>query len=172
MSGSPIISRKRLIGVLVGGPVLPGQRELLLFSELISIRNYVEAWEGLVQLQSLDTEYEMPVFQNLVEDLQLRWIFAQLISSIGSNIPNELLNVIPVKLSEAELEDIKQSAIMMLINSSYLCIRFGKRKANYSNTGISIESAMFMRADEIIQEFLMLYQGGIDFNKIVTIRSK
>ncbi|OMJ80685.1 hypothetical protein SteCoe_18978 [Stentor coeruleus] len=170
MSGSPIISKKGLIGVLVGGPVLPGQRELLLCSELVFNGKYTEAWEKLGQLSSLNTEYDKPIFQKLVTKKEIRLMFAELITSICDSLPSDLLNESLLNFTHFSLEQAKSEVIRTILDCSYRCLRYGKKKENYSNTGISVESAIFRRIDEIVNQFIEQCQGRVEFKNIFALR--
>ena len=58
MSGGPIMRKRKLIGVYVGGPPLPGQYQLFLINQLLENNQFSEAYSNLSSLKlKLNTSY-------------------------------------------------------------------------------------------------------------------
>lgn len=73
MSGSPVIVDGFAVGVFVGGPPLPGQRELIKIIQMIASNELLdEAWRMLVFMMGYNIFYRVPLFQDAFSNITIR----------------------------------------------------------------------------------------------------
>lgn len=156
MSGSPILCQGRYIGVYVGGPALPGQKELMDTIKFIGSGKYSDAFDALSSTVSYDNFYEDPVFFRLlgVSYVKLLEILSKaqknsMLTSI-ENAEIEFLNRHP-NAQKRELE-----SLMNVVNELlYTLVWVYKDRLNYiANIGISYRNNIFRRIDASNQGFL------------------
>lgn len=155
MSGSPILSQGMYIGVYVGGPALPGQKELMDAIRLIESAKYSEAFDTLSSTLNYEIFYDDPVFYNLLTyHAQLLGILSKVQKNIQltskENSELEFVNRYP---------NIKKDNLKLLMNSAndllYKLVWTYKDRLNYiANIGISYRNNIFRRVDTLIQGFL------------------
>ena len=159
MSGSPIVSNNKLIGIFCGGPPMPGQREVLLIAAFLLKDNPIEAYNGLKSCIPYDIYYTEPIFQNLLDNFSVCLLISLMCKNKGILNAPELAffdEFIKKKIHDSELgaKIVKlKSAIILslfsLIRSTVLLIK--DRRCLSFNIGISTKHPAFQAIDKVIE---------------------
>lgn len=173
MSGAPVIVNDCAVGVFVGGPPLPGQRDLLKLAIIInSEKNKDEGWYLLQSLRNNDVYYRRSIFENLNNQCRVNEYFLGWFLFENSSLPNELAlfysilskkNIDPVELMRRS----KNSCISTFFNTLYSCLAYYKNVNELSfNTAISTKHPIFAKIDILLHEFDHVDKQSISMSEI------
>lgn len=157
MSGSPIISNGKCIGVYVGGPALPGQKELIDIIRSIGANKFYKAFQIMKSIIRYEQFYEEKIFNELISSPYAKIV--KLFAKIESNAPlrkkeKKMLRAIKLDpdIKERKLNNFIQTCFFIL----YQVVWTYKEKSNYrANIGISIKNEFFNRIEFIISKLLL-----------------
>lgn len=158
MSGSPIISGRKFIGIYTGGPPVPGQRDCMkILQQLDRNENPAKILRKLNGLTKYDMHYTIPLFSRLLNSSIFRDF-----ESIGKALAGEKLTQNEEKkirgLNDLQLnlsyitEEISK---LILENIRDAVVYFKNKDLLKANVGISINHEFFeLKIKRIINEFL------------------
>lgn len=146
MSGGPIICKKKCVGVYIGGPPVPGQRECLnIKRRLAQNDNPIEIMSDLRDLCKYDVHFSIPQFSRLLDIKFVKDYYL-----IGKFKAGEKLTKIEKKrlLSLGDLDLQFKNAVNLLsellLGQIYRCMIFYKNKDLLkANVGISVLHQFF-----------------------------
>jgi Trypsin-like peptidase domain len=149
MSGSPVISNGKIVGVYVGGPPLPGQRELYLI--ILKINSTIDEIE-ISEFQDLlkyDQYYNNTPFEALASSQNLaNYInFYSLINGSNNSNPNYIL----LKKNFRNIKNFLSEDLYKLIYN--LIILYKDSDQLSFNIAISIKHPLFVDIEKKIKEF-------------------
>lgn len=156
MSGSPIVSEGRYIGIYVGGPALPGQKELLDAIKFIGSERYAQAFDILSSTTNYDSLYDGPVFSVLLRSYKFQIL--SLLSKVQRNIDltnsekDELMFL--NKYPNIKEDNIKAFATNLNLLMYQLVWNYSERQNYIANIGISYRNDIFRKIDAIVRYFL------------------
>ncbi|OMJ78069.1 hypothetical protein SteCoe_22225 [Stentor coeruleus] len=173
MSGSPVIVNDCAVGVFVGGPPLPGQRDLIKLASFIKLRkNKDEAWCLFHSLRNNDVYYKRPIFENLNNLCRVKLYFLGWFLTENSPFPTELAmfysdlsknNFDPTELMRIS----KPSCINNIFSTLYSCVAYYKNANELSfNTAISTKHSIFAKITKLLHEFSLIDKQSISISKI------
>ncbi|OMJ68860.1 hypothetical protein SteCoe_33552 [Stentor coeruleus] len=173
LSGSPVIANGYAIGVFVGGPPLPGQREIFKISEIIeSKKNIEEAWNLLLSLQTFNSYYINSLFQDLIENDDVRTYFASWFLLYNYKVPNilneeELFLITNCLDLSKELLNSEQVVLNLLDFCVHECLGEYKNvnELNF-NVAISTNNIAFENITALLNEFKLVSKEFITYNDI------
>ena len=93
MSGGPIVCGEYFLGVYLGSPPLPGQRELIQAAQLIKQNKVLEAYTLLLNSLAYDSQYNITMFGDLLSDYENQTDFLLLMLINKEEIPAELISL-------------------------------------------------------------------------------
>ena len=181
MSGSPIIANEKVVGVYLGGPPLPGQKELFDIAMLINNMEVERAWEELQKLAHFDSDYNAYPFDRLLTDATIqRFVCYNRIKS-GINFVDGLLPVYK-KCQEGlvaslwSLDDTLYNFMMYsagrVIGCIYELVTCFIPQSDYMfNVGICIKEPCFLNAKEILQRYKNVQGEYINFEQLLMVIS-
>jgi Trypsin-like peptidase domain len=157
MSGSPILSSNKLVGVFCGGPPMPGQREALQVCSLIHQKRGLEAYRILESCIIYDSYYTDRIFHKIFEDIHTKLLICIILKKTNVSPVETLKPAYEIinKFSDNEIRDLKiflkgdiisklldviRRAVVLVNNNSDLTF----------NIGISIKHPAFRALDLII----------------------
>ncbi|OMJ93596.1 hypothetical protein SteCoe_3434 [Stentor coeruleus] len=163
MSGAPVIVDDCAVGVFVGGPPLPGQRDLIKLASIINSRiNLDEAWHIFQSLKNNDVYYRKPIFEALNKDARLNEYFLGWFLTENRLLPIELdliyslfrkTNFNPVELMRKSKSSCK-TVLFVAVND---CLAFYKNLNELSfNTAISTKHPIFTKIHALLHEFSLI----------------
>ncbi|OMJ71682.1 hypothetical protein SteCoe_30051 [Stentor coeruleus] len=168
MSGSPVIVNGYFVGIFIGGPPLPGQRELLIICSMLKRKkNIQKAWDILLSIQRLNCFYSTPIYENLINDDKVQSYFTCFFILNKLDVPNELSN--RDKLLKKMGKDIlrvfyktEETCLGEIYNCISECLGYfiNVEELNF-NSAISTKSYIFSDIYRLIQEFIKLDKQGI-----------
>lgn len=155
MSGSPIVCQGKYIGVYVGGPALPGQKELVDSMKLAVAGDYNQAYNILKSTVCYDRFYEHTTFSYFLKDHES--IFTDLCAKDRLKIELSVHEKKKIKklkkntqLKEFEIQRFLELSSLFL----HMLICVYKDKLNFSaNLGISYKNKVFRQVDLYVQKF-------------------
>lgn len=154
MSGSPIISQGKYIGVYVGGQALPGQKELVDVMKLVVEGNYDQAMQVLKSMICYDKFYEYEAFKNFI--IESQWILFRSEWILKSELPiHEMKNIKNLggknKPKKFKVKEFLKSAYSLLRD---LVWNYKQRLSHCANLGISYKNDVFREVDFCVEFFL------------------
>jgi hypothetical protein len=165
MSGSPIISEGKYIGVYVGGPALPGQRELIDSISNAREGNYCEALKILKSLKKLKNFYQGNIFFTFLgQNIELVKVFAK--NDAGKPLKSRHRKILQnyQKNPDDKIED-EEDFYRSCLNLLYKLVRKFKDRDNYiANLGISYKNEIFRKVDDYVGKFQLA--KNMDFSDI------
>jgi hypothetical protein len=111
LSGSPLFSNNKLIGIFCGGPPLPGQKELFNAVMCLHEEKYFESWVCYQEFESLSFHYEN------ISRMTILIGFKSIFMMMNLRIPDELNS-----LRNSRSMDLKEEKIV-LIRAIYMLIK-------------------------------------------------
>jgi hypothetical protein len=145
MSGSPIISQGKYIGLYVGGPVLPGQKELVDSMKLVIAGEYAQAISVLKSTVCYNSYYDFDIFSRYLESSHVKFI--ELYAKYKSNAELSDLDKINVVLliEDNDSRDDQIEGFLLTcneivsypINTTYIISKLGEKYPNSSSTLLS-----------------------------------
>lgn len=159
MSGSPIIQNGKYIGVYVGGPALPGQRELVQIIQNIQCEDFDSVISDIQSIQLYNSLYEREIFSCLktfTNENSLLSIISD--KRQGRPVNNEREQIyLSYELHQLKKEKLMDKIKDLCFNLIYKTVCKYNDRANFrSNTGISSESSVFDRISVIVGKFYSL----------------
>ena len=166
MSGSPIVSQGKYLGIYVGGPALAGQRELMLIINKVHEGKFGEVFSLIDSLAAYDHLYELPVFSAYIRKFEVHivYILGKIEMGIELNyIEDSLLNRF------TSTSYMKNEEIKYFVNYSFdlmykLVWTYKERDAYCANIGISHKNDVFRQVDHCVQGFKEL--RGLSFTDV------
>ncbi|OMJ70927.1 hypothetical protein SteCoe_30995 [Stentor coeruleus] len=157
MSGSPIISEGKLVGVYTGGPPVPGQRESLkIIHRLSKNENPVEIFREIKDLENLDMHFIDPVFQEII-NAPTTTKFGLLSKVMAGEVltQKEIKEINGLNRLQEKYERFVSAISSNLSNIVYnSVVSFTNKDLFKANVGISINHGAFkQKIIKIIDEF-------------------
>ena len=170
MSGSPVVSNNKIVGLSLGGPVLPGQHELTKSAQLINKNDYHAAWEAYKSFYTYSDLY-LPSALDLSHQefcIHFAWLFEER----ALNLPEGL-----TALSESTKEMLKvlhplpkQRLMGMLIDKVYELMSLLKNKDEICyNVAISCASRCISIFGAVCEQFIRDYAKIMRIEDIPTL---
>ena len=156
MSGGPIISNDVLLGVYVGGPPLPGQREAYQVVELLGQNKIMESWELLKSCVRFDCHLNKEVFRSFINYSMNKEMFCILLLAEKQS-PDEVLRAeyedvkMAWEIMPPDVKSTKDALISSISNLIYEICEHTKDSTGFDfNTGISVRHPLFKEVEKIV----------------------
>ena len=154
MSGSPVIYNDSIIGVLVGGPALFGQRHLFNAAKELWLNNVRASWDHFIKFMDFRNLYE----KNMKINILLKF-YSILFRIIGLELPPELAPL----TGKYDYEDIKGSIVARIISQiSELAFKLKDKDQLTHNSALPYNRPAFQEllldAEAIFEDFLSVNQ--------------
>lgn len=158
MSGSPIVFQGKYIGVYVGGPALPGQKELIDAIKCVGAENYAKAAQVLNSTICYDKFYDFQIFKRLLKNPLVKNI--DIFAKVQLN----------AKMSIQERKKLKKlnknhtlrnyqltNCLELCYTLLYELVCYYNDRSNYkANLGISYENEVFREVELYVEKFLSI----------------
>jgi hypothetical protein len=142
LSGSPIISNNKLIGIFCGGPPLPGQKELFNSLKCLDEEKYFESWRFYQEFESFSFHYEN------FSRMSILFGFKSIFMRMNVRIPDELYSV-----HVANSMDLKEEQSMLMRGIYRLIQDLVKKFRNKDNYCLNIALPTWGEGFRMIFEF-------------------
>jgi hypothetical protein len=141
MSGAPIISQGKFLGIYVGGPPLPGQRELMRIISHLRKQEFEEVSRLVDDLKAFDYLYE----NSIVKEFRGNYEF-----SINMFKGEQNKSIYMSHFQQDRIEWLIEKAFGLIFELSRY---YRQRDGFYANIGISYKNDIFRKLDLFIQGF-------------------
>lgn len=157
----------------IGGPPLPGQRELLKICSMLKSKNNIqEAWNLLLSIQGLNCFYSNPLYENLIRDDDVQSYFTCLFILNNLVVPPELVENERLLITTGEnISKLFYDTEETILGNIHSCISeclgsfINVGELNF-NLAISTNHYIFGDIFRLIQEFMNFSKQGITSRSI------
>lgn len=163
MSGSPIVSKKKVIGIYIGGSPVPGQRECVKIIQRLSKKEpWCEILEDLRNLIAFDKFFISPLFYELFNNPLVKK-FALLGKALsGSYLTHEeKKEIAKIYTIQDEFDSTVYELSSVLYKKIYTAVIMFRDKYKFqANVGLSVQHEAFRQSiPVIISKFSNVYRA-------------
>lgn len=153
MSGSPIVSEGKFVGIYIGGPPVPGQRESLrIIHRLYKNENPTEIFRDIRDLINLDMNFMDPLFEDIINTEVMNKFGLLSKAMAGEVLTQEEINKIQgLDRLQMRYKQIANNISSLLSGKIYdTVVSFRNKELFKANVGISINHRTFNEKIRII----------------------